>query len=50
MLVEKYRKNVLSFIITQAKSEPKRNSVLTRSILVDIFPKNLYKKIVSTFH
>lgn len=44
MLVEKYRKNVLSLIITEAESEPTRNSVLTRSILVDMFPKKLHKE------
>lgn len=50
MLVEKYRKNVLSLIITEAESEPTRNSVLTRSILVDMFPKNCIRKEVSIFH
>lgn len=47
-------KETPSFITQEMKSEPKRNSVLTRSILVGMFPKLfstlLYKKKVSTFH
>lgn len=39
------KKNVFfSLIITEAESEPTRNLVLTRSILVDMFPKNCTKK------
>ena len=33
-----------SLIITEAELEPTRNLVLTRSILVDMFPKKLHKK------
>lgn len=44
------KKNVFSLIITEAESEPSRNLVLTRSILVDMFPKNCTRKEVSIFH
>lgn len=53
-LLKKYRKNVPSFITPEIKSEPKRNSVLTRSILVGMLPKLfstlVYTKKVLTFH
>lgn len=53
-LLKKYQKNVSSFIIPETKSDPKRNSVLTRSVLIDMFPKKfstlVYEKKVSTFY